>query len=170
MPKTTKPKTAQQAVGWREWVALPDIGIDEIRAKIDTGARTSAIHAWNIERVERDGLPWLRFDIIPSTARGSRRVACLSPLVDERDIRNSGGAVERRFIIVTMLRLGGAEWTVELSLANRDEMGYRLLLGRTALSRRVIVKPGSSFLLGKPAQTIKIRQSGVSLRKVERRA
>lgn len=162
MPKTTRPKTAQQAIGWREWVALPDIGISAIRAKIDTGARTSAIHAWNVEQVERDGAPWLRFDIIPSMARGSARIACLAPLVDERNIRNSGGMVERRYIIVTTLRLGGAEWRVELSLANRDEMGYRLLLGRTALSRRVIVKPGSSYLLGKPKRDAKSRQLELS--------
>lgn len=169
MPKTTRPKIAQQAVGWREWVGLPDFGIDAIRGKIDTGARTSALHAWNVELVERDGAPWLRFDIIPSSARGSRRVACLAPLVDERNIRNSGGAVERRYIIATTLRLGGAAWQIELSLANRDEMGYRLLLGRTALSRRVIVKPGSSFLLGKLAPE-KVRQAGIAARKVERLA
>lgn len=134
-------------VGWREWVGLPDLGIDGIKAKIDTGARTSAIHAWNIVREERGDGPWVRFDLHPLQRNNRIVVACAAPLCDERTVRNSGGHAERRYVVRTRLRLGGETWPIELSLTNRDQMGFRLLLGRTALEGRFRIDPGRSFLL-----------------------
>lgn len=141
-------------VGWREWIALPDFGVRAIKAKIDTGARTSAIHAWNIDPFERDGRYWVRFQLHPIQGSSALR-RCEAELSDQRKVRNSGGKVEQRFIIETNLRLGDESWPIELSLASRDEMGFRLLLGRTALAGHVLVDPRASFVLGVPKRTKK---------------
>ncbi len=125
-------------VGWREWVGLPDLRVDAIKAKIDTGARTSALHAYRIEPFRRAGALWLRFELNPIQRSHAMQVRCEARAVDERTVRNSGGGVERRYIITTMLKLGDAAWTIELALTNRDQMGFRMLLGRTALQ-----KPGA---------------------------
>ncbi len=135
-------------IGWREWVALPDLGIDAIKAKADTGARTSALHAYNIEPFRRAGALWLRFELHPLQRSEATKVVCEAPAIDERTVRNSGGGVEYRYIIRTLLRLGDRSWPIELALANRDQMGFRMLLGRTALEDRVLVEPGRSYLLG----------------------
>ena len=123
-------------VGWREWVALPDLRVDAIKAKIDTGARTSALHAYSIEPFRRGGAVWLRFGLQPMQRTPSLKVMCEARAVDQRTVRNSGGGVEKRYIITTLLRLGEESWPIELALANRDQMGFRMLLGRTALERR----------------------------------
>ena len=120
-------------VGWREWVGLPDLRVDAIKAKIDTGARTSALHAYNIEPFRRGGALWLRFELHPMQRSEAMKVICEARAVDERTVRNSGGGVERRYIIRTLLKLGEKSWPIELALANRDQMGFRMLLGRTAL-------------------------------------
>jgi hypothetical protein len=152
---------AELVLGWREWAALPDLGVEAIRAKIDTGARTSAIHALGISPFTKDGRRWLRFEVVPASAPRAARIACAAPMVDERNIRNSGGQVERRYVIETTLSLGGRAWPVELSLANREEMGFRLLLGRTALLDRVLIRPGRSFLLGAPGRGVRRKLSGL---------
>lgn len=140
-------------IGWREWVGLPDLKVDAIKAKIDTGARTSALHAFRIEPFWRDGVVWVRFELNPIQRSQAMNVACEARAIDERTVRNSGGGVEQRYIIATMLRLGERAWPIELALTNRDQMGFRMLLGRTALKGRILIEPNRSFLLGKaPAQ------------------
>ncbi len=136
-------------VGWREWVGLPDLHVDAIKAKIDTGARTSALHAYRIEPFRRAGALWLRFELNPIQRSHAMQVRCEAPAVGERTVRNTGGGIERRYIINTVLRLGEAAWSIELALTNRDHMGFRMLLGRTALQGRVLIEPGRSYLLGR---------------------
>ncbi|SDU06827.1 RimK/LysX family protein [Stappia sp. ES.058] len=138
-------------IGWREWVALPDIGIPEIKAKIDTGARTSALHAVNQDVFEREGRPWVRFKVPASNKH--RDIPVEAPLIDERDIKNTSGIPERRYIIRTTLLLGEHHWKVDVSLANREHMEFDIILGRTAIrSRSVLVHPGKSFVAGPPRQ------------------
>jgi hypothetical protein len=149
-------------VGWREWVGLPQLKVSSIKAKIDTGARTSALHAWKIEPFRRRGALWLRFELHPVQRTHAKRIACEARAVDERAVRNSGGQVERRFIIETMLRLGGFAWPIELSLTDRDQMGFRMLLGRTALKTGLLVDPGHSYLAS--ADTSPRRRRRVSLK------
>jgi hypothetical protein len=136
-------------VGWREWVGLPEFQVAAIKAKIDTGARTSALHAYRIEPFRRAGALWVRFELQPLQRSQTVRVACEAPAVDERVVRNSGGVVERRFIVKTLVRLGDLAWPIELALANRNQMGFRMLIGRTALKGRALVEPGRSYLLGR---------------------
>jgi hypothetical protein len=141
------------SIGWREWVGLPDLGIGAIKAKVDTGARTSALHAYKIEPFRRAGALWIRFELHPMQRSEAMKVACEARAVDERTVRNSGGGAEHRYIIRTLLKLGDRSWPIELALANRDQMGFRMLLGRTALEDRVLVEPGLSYLLGtRPAR------------------
>jgi hypothetical protein len=131
-------------IGWREWVALPDLKVGAIKAKVDTGARTSALHAYRIEPFRRAGALWLRFELHPIQRSEATKVVCEARAVDERAVRNSGGRVERRYIIRTSLKLGEKIWPIELALANRDQMGFRMLLGRTALEGRALIEPGRS--------------------------
>ncbi|MBB4210491.1 hypothetical protein EV659_102363 [Rhodothalassium salexigens DSM 2132] len=133
-------------VGWREWVALPGLGVDAIKAKVDTGARTSALHAFDIREETRDGQPWLRFVVHPVQRHAQPSLICTAPLADRRPVRSSNGAVDERPVIRTPLILDGRTWMIELTLTNRDEMGFRLLLGRRALRRRCLVDPGRSYL------------------------
>ena len=138
-------------VGWREWVRLPDLlpdPADAVKAKIDTGARTSAIHAWDIEQVERDGRTWVRFWLHPRQRDDAHVVAAEAPVVEEREIRSSNGEVEVRPVVLTTLALGAQRYEVELTLTKRDQMGFRMLLGRTGMARHLLVDPGSSYLLG----------------------
>jgi hypothetical protein len=141
-----KKKRPLPVIGWREWAALPDLGIGRIKAKIDTGARTSTIHAWNIALREQPDGRWVSFDLHPVQRNNAVVVSCRAPLADMREIRSSSGHAEHRYVIMTRLKLGEAEWPIQLSLTNRDEMGFRMLLGRTALRNRVIINPGRSFL------------------------
>ena len=147
-------------IGWREWVALPDLRVEAIKAKIDTGARTSALHAYRIEPFRRAGTLWLRFELHPIQRSEAKKVTCEARAIDERTVRNSGGGVERRYIIRTLLKLGETSWPIELALANRDQMGFRMLLGRTALEAGALIEPGRSYLLGaRPARPRRRRRS-----------
>lgn len=139
----------RHAVGWREWVALPALGVQRIKAKLDTGARTSAIHAWDIALRRIDGEPWVAFTLHPLQRNDRIRKACLARVVDRRYVTNSGGRRERRYVIETVLRIGKLEWPIELSITNRDEMGFRMLIGRTAMTGRLIVDPSRSYVIGK---------------------
>ncbi|MBI1365136.1 MAG: ATP-dependent zinc protease [Alphaproteobacteria bacterium] len=147
--KTRKTKRAPATIGWREWAAFPALGAERIKAKIDSGAKTSAIHAFKVKVVRRADGEWAEFRLHPLQKSKTPEIKCAAPIVDRRRIRSSNGAVEERIIIRTMLRLGAREWPIELSLAKRDEMGFRLLLGRSAIRRRFVIDPGASFLLGK---------------------
>jgi hypothetical protein len=135
-------------IGWREWVSLPDLNVDAIKAKVDTGARTSALHAFRIEPFWREDEAWVRFELHPIQRSRAMKVMSEARVIGERSVRSSNGRVDRRYIIRTLLSLGDVTWPIELSLANRDEMGFRMLLGRTALRRRTVIEPGRSFLLG----------------------
>lgn len=134
-------------VGWREWVALPEFGVETIKAKMDTGARTSAIHAKHIQHFQDQGQPMVRFTVHPAQRSTRHPVSVIAEVVDERKIRSSSGHAKRRPVIVTELELAGQRWPIELTLANRSLMGFRLLLGRQALRHRFFIDPGRSFLL-----------------------
>ena len=139
---------ARARIGWREWVALPDLGVTRIKAKIDTGARSSAIHAFGLEHFRRRGHDIVRFTIHPLQRSNKRVVIAEAEMVDERIVRSSNGVHALRPVIITRLEILGESWPIELTLASRDEMGFRMLLGREALRRRFFVEPGRSFLGG----------------------
>ena len=134
-------------VGWREWIALPELGIERIKAKVDTGARTSALHAYRIQQIERGGLPFARFFVHPVQRRRHPEVLCEAPIIDERIVVSSNGTKEHRYVVQTLLRMNGIDWPIQVTLTNRDEMGFRMLLGRQALRGRFLVDPGSSYRL-----------------------
>jgi hypothetical protein len=136
-------------IGWREWVALPDLPVDRIKAKIDTGARSSAIHAFNVRRFQRDGVHWVRFAVHPQQRSARGEVVVEAPVLEYRTVRSSGGHETIRPVIITKVAWNGLAWNVELTLAARDAMGFRMLLGRQAIRGRMVVDPGKSYL-GEP--------------------
>ena len=154
----------RRTIGWREWAALPDLGIDAIKAKIDTGARTSALHAFQVEPYERSGIQMVRFGIHPIQKRSDIERFCDARVVDRRWVSDSGGHRERRWVIVTPIRMGGIEWPLELTLTNRDSMLFRMLLGRTGMGRRFLIQPDASYLLGKPQDAATATQPGLGSR------
>ena len=139
-------KSPLRAMGWREWVALPDLGIARIKAKIDTGARSSALHAFDIEHFQQEGKAAIRFKVHPQQRDDSIVVTAEAELLDNRQVRSSSGQVEWRPVIQTTVELGGQRWGVELTLTRRDAMGFRMLLGRQAVRDRFVIDPGKSFL------------------------
>jgi hypothetical protein len=136
-------------VGWREWGGLPYLGIPAIKMKVDTGARTSTLHAFKVERLRHRGRDRVRFYIHPLQLNTRLQLECLADVRDERYVTDSGGHREKRLVIATPLRLGGDEWEIEITLTRRDSMRFRMLLGRGAIRNRAIVNPSRSFLLGK---------------------
>lgn len=145
-------------VGWREWVALPALGAFEIKAKLDTGARTSALHAFDMIPLEINGRDWLQFAVHPLQRDDVHSTLCLARLVDQRWVTNSGGQREHRYVIETLLRIGQREWPIELTLTNRDQMGFRLLVGRTAMHHRLIVDPSRSYCVSKKRRATRVKR------------
>ena len=131
-------------------MALPELGIKRIKAKVDTGARTSALHAFYTKEYARDGAKWVEFGLHPKQNSNSTELICHAPIHDERWVTDSGGHKELRYVIFTTLVLGEATFQTEFTLTNRDTMKFRMLLGRSAMKTGYVVAPGKSFLLGKP--------------------
>ena len=137
----------KQTIGWREWVSLPALGIPAIKAKIDTGARTSCLHAFNLACREEGGSKVVCFGIHPLQKRLDVELSCRAEVIDQRLVRDSGGHSEERYVIRTPIRLGEYEWDVEITLTSRDDMAFRMLLGRTALRGRFVVDAAKSYLV-----------------------
>lgn len=135
-----------QIIGWREHLALPDLGITQLKAKIDTGARSSALHAFDVEIFYVQGKQMVRFKVHPYQRDTQRTVTAIAQLVEQREVRNSGGHAQLRPVIETTVELNGDRWLIELTLTNRDVMGFRMLLGRQAVRKRFLVDAGRSFL------------------------
>ncbi|WP_060923122.1 MULTISPECIES: ATP-dependent zinc protease family protein [Microbacterium] len=146
--------------GWREWVSLPDLGVDWIKAKIDTGARTSSLHAFDIQEFARDGEAWVRFRVKPWQDSQEDAVVVESPIHDRRAVRSSSGHAQERLVVQLMIRLVDREVMAEVTLSNRDEMGFRMLIGREALRRGYVVDPARSFLGGRAPREARRRNRG----------
>ncbi|MEE2639546.1 MAG: RimK/LysX family protein [Planctomycetota bacterium] len=136
-------------IGWREWVKLPDLNVGAIKAKVDTGARSSSIHTSSIETFRSGGTEMVRFSILPHQKSEKKETVAEAEILELRKVRSSNGEVAVRPVIVTRLSLMGRVWPVELTLANRDEMGFRMLLGREAFRGRFLVDASRSFAGGR---------------------
>ncbi|MCB1232631.1 MAG: ATP-dependent zinc protease [Verrucomicrobiae bacterium] len=137
-------------IGWREWLSFPELGIPGVKAKIDTGARSSALHTHDYEvYATESGESRVRFHLHPLRDREDVELACDAPITGQREVKDSGGHVEMRPFITVLARLGEIEWPIDLSLTNREGMRFRMLLGRTALKRRFVIDTGRSYLRGK---------------------
>jgi hypothetical protein len=147
-------------VGWREWVALPDLGIAHVKAKVDTGARTSALHAHHQEEFDRDGSSWVRFAIHPWQRTAADEIVVELPVHDRRIVRSSSGHRTERLTVVTGLVVAGRRVDAEITLTRRDEMGFRLLVGRQALRSGYVVDAARSYIGGRPPKEVRQRNRG----------
>ncbi|NNL75627.1 MAG: ATP-dependent zinc protease [Desulfobacterales bacterium] len=136
-------------IGWREWLALPDLGIQAVKAKIDTGARTSALHTSGLEPFDKGGILRVKFGIHPLQRRKDIQVNCVADVVDRRRVTSSDGKSEMRYVIRTFVALGEIRWPIDLTLTNRRSMRFRMLLGRAAISGFLLVDPARSYLTGR---------------------
>ncbi len=134
-------------LGWREWLKLPELGL-HVKAKVDTGARTSALHTFGITTFEKNSEQWVRFNMHPMQYTKEEVVSCEAKVVDKRPVTDSGGHTEQRYVIETILEMAGKAWPIEISLTSRDNMRFRMLLGRTAINGKALVNPQESYLLG----------------------
>ena len=150
--RAVKGSVTRPIIGWREWLCLPDLGVESIKAKVDTGARTSSLHAFGLQEIERDGVIWVRFMIHPEQKTSHPTIQAELPLLARRRVRDSGGKTELRPVVETTAELLGQRWPIELTLTQRDSMGFRMLLGRQAIRRRFVVDSGGSFYGGKRAK------------------
>jgi hypothetical protein len=145
MPRT------RTTIGWREWVALPDLGVPELKAKVDTGADNSSLHAFNIVRFENEGIPWVRFDVHPKQRKRRPAITCEAQIVAERKVRNPGGRLELRPVIRTTVVVAGTPIEALVNLTTRDEMTFRMLLGRRTV-RGFLIDPSKSYLGSRPGR------------------
>ena len=150
-------------IGWAEWVQLPQLGLPLIKAKVDTGARTSALHAFSVETFSKRGAPWVRFQIHPIRGSKNLTVTCEAPVIDRRLVTDSGGKSEKRLVIETLARVGDVSRRIEITLTNREKMAFRMLLGRQAISKfDFLVNPAQTALIQKfkPSVVLDIYQTG----------
>src|SRR5690606_16180281 len=137
-------------MGWREWLELPELGVKRVKAKVDTGARSSSLHAEGIELFQLRGQIVVRFIVLPLQRSRLEPVSCQAPLYDERYVKSSNGSRELRPVIRTAVSWGGQSWEIDVTLTSRDLMGFRMLLGREAIRRRYLVDTGRSYIGGRP--------------------
>ena len=156
----TEPNHSSTIAGWREWVSLPGIGVPWIKAKLDTGARTSSLHAFDIEEYHRDGEPWVRFMVHPWQRSAEDAIVTGLPVHDRRLVRSSSGHEHERIVVLMDVTLVGRTVTAEMTLSNRDEMGFRMLIGREALRQGFLVDPGRSYLGGRPRRAVRRKNRG----------
>jgi hypothetical protein len=145
-------KTSRITIGWREWVEMPEFDVVEIKAKVDTGADNSSLHAFNIERFSKDGIPHVRFEIHPRQRKSKPSIPCEAEVVKERTVKNPGGRTELRPVIRTRLKVAGRETDALINLTTRDEMTFRMLLGRRSIRKDFLVDPARSYLGGRPTR------------------
>jgi ribosomal protein S6--L-glutamate ligase len=145
----TENSIEKMIVGSEEWCQISQLGIPAIKARVDSGAKTSAIHAFNIQAFKRGNTPWVSFDVHPLQNNRSVFLRCEAPIVDRRMVKNTSGASEKRYVIKVPIRMKDQVWDIELTLTNRDSMGYRMLLGREAMNGRILVDPSASMSLGR---------------------
>ena len=157
-PNTDSP--SHTIVGWREWVSLPGLHVPWVKAKLDTGARSSAIHAFDIDVFERDGGDWVRYSIHPWQRSADEAVACESQVIGQRSIRSSSGHSDVRYVVAMDVFLAGRSVIAEVTRRRRDEMGFRMLVGREALRQRFLVDPGRSYLGGRPPRSVRRQNRG----------
>ncbi len=153
-PYGSKMAKEKQCLGWREWVTLPQWNIKKIKAKLDTGARTSALHAEDVEIISKGNKTKVRFRVCPRQNSKKRTKTVTANLLGWRLVRSSTGTVTERPVVVTELKIGEQSWPIEVTLVNRDIMGFRMLIGRQALRRRFVIDPGRSFLAKKPSLSL----------------
>jgi hypothetical protein len=144
-----------RTVGWREWVGLPGIGVEWLKAKVDTGAQTSSLHAFALELFGRDGEDWVRFEVHPWQRSSDDPVRVELPVHDRRHVRSSSGHVEERYVVLLDLRLDGRTVPAEVTLTRRDAMGFRMLIGRQVLKRGFLVDSSASYLGGRPSKEVR---------------
>lgn len=139
--------TEKLIVGCIETCALPELGIEDLQVRVDTGAKTSSLHVDNMKKITKDGKPWMQFDIHPDIYDVAYVINVEAPLSDIRRVKSSNGVSEQRCIITTLLRLGEDSWSIEISLTDRSDMSYLMLLGREGMSDRLLVDPSKTFIL-----------------------
>jgi len=152
--KMTNKLDSYTLLGWREWLSLPDIGIPAIKAKIDTGAKTSALHAFEVEEFKEKGIDMVRFQMHPLQKRTDIIIYCQAPIADQRLVSDSGGHREMRYVIKTNIMVGSIKTWAEITLTDRDSMQFRMLLGRSAMAGKFAVDPKGSYLAGPKPQNI----------------
>lgn len=145
-------KKKLKTIGWREWVSMPEFGVTEIKAKVDTGADNSSLHAFNLERFQQDGVEMVRFEIHPRQRKRKPSIECVAPVALERKVKNPGGRSELRPVIRTTLIVAGQEVEAWVNLTTRDEMTFRMLLGRRTVRNHFVVDPGRSYVGERPSR------------------
>ncbi|WP_341783033.1 ATP-dependent zinc protease [Leucobacter weissii] len=154
------PSHSSTPTGWREWVRLPDIGVRWIKAKVDTGAQTSALHASDIIEFERDGSDWVRFTVHPWQESELESVTVELPVHGRRIVRSSSGHAEPRLVVLMSVLLCGRKVRAEVTLTSRESMVFRMLIGREALQHGFVVHPAASYLGGRPKRSVRRRNRG----------
>lgn len=145
-------------LGWREWVSLPDLELSQIKAKVDTGARTSSLHAFEITPYSKGDEQHVRFHLHPNQKDDETVKVCSAPVIDQRTVTDSGGHREDRWVISTLLTIGTHSWPIEMTLTSRDDMLFRMLLGRSAIKDRALVDSSRSYLVGKKKRATRVKE------------